>query len=103
MVRHVILWRLKEELGGKSKAEVASGIKNSLEALKGKVPGLTDIKVITAPLPSSNADVMLDCRLEDTTALEIYQSHPEHVKAADMYVRPYTEVRICMDYSDGDI
>lgn len=27
-----------------------------------------------------------------------YQKHPEHVKAADTYVRPYTEIRMCMDF-----
>ncbi len=49
-------------------------------------------------MPSSNADVMLDCTLESGEALAGYQKHPEHVKAADAYVRPYTEIRMCMDY-----
>lgn len=98
MVNHIILWKLKEELEGKDKKEVLDGIKNNLEALSGKIPGLLDIKVINKPLPSSNADVMLDCKLEDEEALNVYQSHPEHVKVADTYVRPYTEVRMCMDY-----
>ena len=32
MVKHIILWTLKEDLGGKSKAEVKEGIKKGLEA-----------------------------------------------------------------------
>ncbi len=97
MVQHVILWKLKEELNGKDKSEVLDGIKSNLESLSGKIPGLLDIKVINEPLPSSNADVMLDCLLEDEQALKAYAVHPEHVKVADTYVRPYTEIRMCMD------
>lgn len=98
MVRHVILWKLKEVLTEEEKANVSAEIKTNLEALVGKVPGLVSLEIGTTPLPSSNADVMLDSLLESEEALKAYQSHPEHVKAADTYVRPYTEVRMCLDY-----
>lgn len=100
MVHHVILWKLKEGLSEHKKKEVLKNIKENLEALDGRVPGLISIAVITNPLASSNADVMLDSLLENEEALKGYQIHPEHVKAADTYVRPYTEVRMCMDYED---
>ena len=57
MVKHVILWKLKEELGDKSRQEVLSGIKDNLEALAGKVPGLINITVITSPLENGRAHV----------------------------------------------
>jgi len=98
MVRHVILWKLKETLSGEEKMKVAKGIKENLEGLPGKVPGLASVSVMITPLGSSNADVMLDSVLESEEALKGYQKHPEHVAVADTYVRPYTEVRICMDY-----
>lgn len=98
MVHHVILWKLKETLSEEEKKKRAEDIKLNLEALAGKVPGLIRIEVVIQPLASSNADVMLDSVLEDEEALKGYQIHPEHVKAADTYVRPYTEVRMCMDY-----
>jgi hypothetical protein len=100
MVRHVILWKLKESLSPEEKSSVSKDIKTHLEALNGVVPGLKSLKIITEALPSSNADVMLDSLLEDEAALKGYQTHPEHVKAADTYVRPYTEVRMCLDYPD---
>ena len=100
MVHHVILWKLKEGLSEQKKKEVLKNIKENLEALDGRVPGLISIAVITHPLASSNADVMLDSLLEDEEALKGYQMHPEHVKVADTYVRPYTEVRMCRDYED---
>lgn len=98
MVHHVILWKLKESLPQEEKKRIAEDIRVNLEALVGKVPGLVSLAVVTNPMPSSNADVMLDSVLENGEALKGYQTHPEHVKAADTYVRPYTEVRMCMDY-----
>lgn len=98
MVKHIILWKLKETLSQEEKLSVKKDIKEQLEALGEKIPGLMEITVRVAPLASSNADVMLDCTLESEEALAGYQTHPDHVKVADTYVRPYTEVRMCMDY-----
>lgn len=98
MVKHVILWQLKDELSESEKADVKKGIKSGLEALKGKIPGLIDIKVEISPLASSNAEVMLDSLFESEEALKGYSVHPEHVAVADSKVRPYTKTRMCMDY-----
>ena len=98
MVKHVILWTLKEEYTGNEKEAVKKGIKEGLEGLKGKVPGLMEIKVNINPLASSNCDVMLDSTLESEQALKGYAVHPEHVAVADSKVRPYTATRTCMDY-----
>lgn len=98
MVKHVILWTLKDEFDGQQKAEIKAGIKEGLEGLLGKIPGLTEIKVITEYLPSSNVDVMLDSTFESAQALKDYATHPEHVAVADGKVRPYTASRSCIDY-----
>lgn len=98
MVKHVILWKLKEEITGDAKKTVLREMKENLEALVGKVPGLVSLEIVTQPLTSSNADVMLDSVLESEAALKGYQSHPDHVAVANTYVRPFTDVRLCMDY-----
>lgn len=95
MVKHIILWKLKDEYNN---AEIKNGIKEGLEGLKGKIPGLTEISVQTDTLPSSNADVMLYSVFESADALKGYSLHPEHVKVADSKVRPYTAVRSCIDF-----
>lgn len=101
MVKHIILWKLKEEFAGERKAEILSGIKNNLEALAGVVPGLVSIKVnCENVLATSNADVMLDSTMESAEALKAYAVHPAHVAAADNFVRPYTELRLCLDYEE---
>ena len=98
MVKHVILWNLKETLSDAEKEAVKKGAKEGLESLMGKIPGLVDIKVNTVGLPSSNADMMLDSTFESAEALKGYSTHPEHVAVADSKVRPFTASRVCMDY-----
>ncbi|MBQ3583555.1 MAG: Dabb family protein [Lachnospiraceae bacterium] len=98
MVKHIILWKIKEEKTDEEKVRIRAGVKEGLESLKGKVPGLVEIHVITDGLASSNADVMLDSTFETEEALKGYAVHPEHVKVADNNVRPFMEVRMCMDY-----
>ena len=98
MVKHIILWQLKDELQGEEKEKVKAGIKNGLEGLAGQIPGLIDICVQTQGLSSSNVDVMLDSTFVDEAALKTYASHPEHVKVADNQVRPFTKTRACMDF-----
>ena len=98
MVKHIILWRLKDELQGEEKEAVKAGIKLGLEGLAGQIPGLSDIKVQTECLASSNVDVMLDSTFVDESALKAYATHPAHVNVADNQVRPYTKTRACMDF-----
>lgn len=98
MVKHIILWQLKDELSQEEKKAVKAGIKEGLEALVGKVPGLKEVKVQIDCLESSNADVMLDSTLESAEALKGYAVHPEHVAVANGKVRPYTKNRVCMDF-----
>ena len=99
MVKHIILWTLKEELSEAEKERVKKGIKDGLEALVGKVPGLLEVKVnIDGRLSTSTADVMLDSTLESEEALRRYASHPAHVEVADTKVRPYTSLRSCLDF-----
>lgn len=95
MVKHIILWKLKDNINNE---EIKKGIKENLEGLFGKIDGLVEIKVQTECLESSNADLMLYSVFENEEALKNYAVHPEHVKVADTFVRPYTETRSCLDF-----
>ena len=98
MVKHIILWTLKDELSAEEKEQIKRGIKEGLEGLAGRIPGMVDIKVNINGLPSSNADLMLDSTFESEEALKGYAVHPEHVAVADGKVRPYTKIRSCLDF-----
>ena len=98
MVKHIILWTLKDSLSAEEKETVKAGIKAGLEGLAGQIPGLLEIRVQTGRLPSSNADLMLDSTFVDAAALAGYSTHPLHVAVADGKVRPYTAQRVCLDF-----
>mgnify|MGYP003229522297 FL=1 len=95
MVKHIILWTLKEEFSGEEKETIKQ---EGLEGLSGQIPGLLEISVRTDCLPSSTVDVMLDSTFESAKALKNYSTHPKHVAVADGKVRPYTATRACMDF-----
>lgn len=98
MIKHIILWTLKD-MPDSEKESVKKGIKDGLEGLKGKIPGLIDIKVnAQGRLGSSTADLMLDSTFESEEALKGYSKHPEHVAVADSKVRPFTASRSCLDF-----
>lgn len=98
MVKHVILWQLKDEFSAEEKENIKAGIKAGLEGLQGKIDGLVEIKVQTEMLASSNVDVMLDSTFTDEASLKGYAVHPAHVEVADTKVRPFTKTRACIDY-----
>lgn len=97
MIKHVIVWTLKE-MSDEEKTRVKADIKKNLEGLKGKISGLTDITVYVNPLPSSNTDLCLDSTFESVEALRGYAAHPDHVYVADTFVRPFVALRRCIDY-----
>ena len=97
MVKHIILWQLAKEY---KTEEIKKGIKEGLESLQGKIPGMIDIHVQIDCLESSNADALLITTFEDEESLKGYAVHPEHVAIANTKVRPYTCSRVCMDYED---
>lgn len=98
MVKHIIIWTLKDSLSSAEKEKVKANIKLKLEGLKGKIDGLMEISVQTELLESSNGDLMLNSTFESAEALKAYAVHPAHVEVADRDVRPFTATRSCVDF-----
>ena len=95
MVKHIILWKLKDEYNTPA---VKQDMKRELEALVGKVPGLVELELQVEHLASSTADVMLYSVLESEEALKGYAMHPSHVHVANTFVRPFVETRLALDF-----
>ncbi len=94
MVKHMIIWRLKDDAPSDCRAK----IKSALEGLVGQIDGLVEMHILTNPLDSSNSDLMMDSLFESKEALDFYQSHPKHVEIASSLVRPVASVRLCFDF-----
>ncbi|HEY8462856.1 MAG TPA: Dabb family protein [Bacillota bacterium] len=79
MVKHIVMWKLKEEAHGNPKAVNARLIKEKLEALNGKIPGLIHLEVgINFIGNAANYDVVLYSEFGSAVDLQNYQVHPEH-------------------------
>ena len=98
MVKHIILWKIKEGKSEEEKLEIKQTAKKELEALYGQIDGLTSMKIQSEALATSNADLMLDSSFDDAEALSYYATHPAHVHVADTYIRPFMEQRLCLDF-----
>jgi hypothetical protein len=98
MIKHIIIWTLKETLSEEEKRSIKINAKNNLEALVGKIEGLIDLKVEIDFLPTSNGEMMLYSTFESIDALKAYSTHPAHQSAANKFVRPYTASRSCVDF-----
>ena len=96
MVKHMIIWKLKDETTDKKK--VALNIKNALEGLEGKIDGLIKMSILTDKLDSSSGDIMMDSLFIDQKALKEYQSNPLHLEIANGLVRPNVQTRLSFDF-----
>lgn len=98
MLTHIVLWKLHDEAGGRTRDENAAIAKQRLEALAGRIPGLLHIEVGTDILGSpASADLGLYTRMESREALDVYQNHPEHVAIKD-FMGEITCARTVIDY-----
>lgn len=100
MIKHIILWKLKEDIKSTDIPDIKQNAKTALEELNGKIDGLAQLHVITDGLPTSNADMLLISAFENAESLTAYQNNPLHNAAADKYVRPFTAQRLCFDFEE---
>ncbi len=98
MVNHIVMWNFKDEIKDEDKVVLKATMEENLKALVGKVPGLLTVDFVSNPIPSSTHDIALVTTLEKAEDIAIYAKHPEHVRVADTYVRPYVKDRVCLDY-----
>lgn len=95
MIKHIVMWRLKD---GIDQPAAARAIKQALEGLNGKIPGLIRLEVgINFVADKDASDLVLVSEFESQAALEAYQVHPAHNAAAEVVKAARAERRV-VDY-----
>ena len=98
MIKHVLMFRLLDEVDGRSKKENALQAKALVEGMNGKIPGLIKVEVgIDFSATDSSADMILYSEFESREALDVYASHPEH-KAVIPFIKSIIRERTLVDY-----
>lgn len=101
MIKHIVLFKLREHAEGADKRQNAMKMKAELEALKRKIPQIVHLEVGINSIPSDGAyDVAIYSTFADEKDLNVYLVHPEHVKVAE-FVAKVRESRVVVDYQ-GD-
>jgi len=85
MIKHIVLFKLREFENEDLKSVVRNKIKAALLALKDKIEVLKYIEVgLHHELVSSSCDLGLITHFESLGDLEIYRVHPEHLKVIEL-------------------
>lgn len=96
-MKHYVFWDFVETLSEEEKSEAAFKIKNELEQLKDKIPGIVSISVEINDQNTSTRDIALLSSFDSKEALDAYQVHPEHNKVAG-FIKSVTCNRVCFDF-----
>ena len=98
MIKHIVMWKLKDEAEGADRATNALEMKRRLDECADIVPGILKFEVTLAqPGLEATYDVVLYSEFEDKAALEAYAVHPTH-KALVPFIGAVRKGRQCMDY-----
>lgn len=98
MIKHVVMWKLKDHAEGADKAANIIKMKTLLGTCRHIVPGLVTWEVGTAhPQLEATYDVILYSEFTNKEALDAYQDHPTH-QAIKPFIGAVRLERQCMDY-----
>jgi len=98
MIKHIVMFKLKEKAEGRDKAANIQLLKAMLEALPARIKEIKFFEVGVNFLQASIAyDLVLLSEFESLEALQSYQKHPEHLMVFDFVVKT-SESRIVVDY-----
>ena len=98
MIKHIVMWQLKDSAEGADKSVNVAKMKALLDDCANLVPGMLKFEVATAqPGLECTYDILLYSEFESTVALNAYQNHPKHV-ALKPFVAAVRQARQCMDY-----
>ncbi|WP_251966433.1 Dabb family protein [Parabacteroides sp. AD58] len=98
MVRHIVMFKLKEFASPAEKQAKLDEIKTRLEALIDKIDVLRKIEVKFNCNPEESWDLILITELDSLADVSTYANHPEHVAVAKGIIGPVKADRACVDY-----
>ena len=98
MIKHIVFWRLKDSVDGRSRAGIAAEMKEKFEAMRGRVPGMLAAEIgIDVSAGDDSCHVALYTEFETREALDAYQVSPEH-RAVVPFIRAARTERRVVDY-----
>lgn len=97
MVKHIVLFKLKEEAEEALKLAVMNAFKAAIESLPTKISVIRKIEVGLNINPSEAWNIALYSEFDSLEDVKTYAVHPEHI-AAGKLLADLKESRACVDY-----
>jgi hypothetical protein len=99
MVKHIVLWTIKEGETPRMKVERMAELKARLLGLKEEISEIVNMEVyFNSPIaPADNFDVILMTEFNSWADLDAYQKHPAHTEVAE-YIKNVKQNRTAIDF-----
>lgn len=99
MLKHIVMWRFKENADGQTAQQHAQWLKSQLDALVGVVPEIRSLECGLDEIGTpASFHAVLTVVVDDQAALKRYAEHPTHAAIA-LRAREITETRVVVDYT----
>ena len=97
MVKHIVLFKLKDEAPADEKLAAMNSFKAAIEALPAKISVIRKIEVGLNINPAEAWSIALYSEFDTLDDVKYYAAHPDHV-AAGKLIAAVKESRACVDY-----
>ncbi len=99
MIRHIVMWKLKEEAEGATKEKNAQKLKLILEGLRTNIDEIKSVEVgiQTNQDDEDGLDVVLICDFETELDFQMYTRNAHHQKAIN-FIESVADKRYFVDY-----
>lgn len=98
MIKHIVMWNLKEKDNKEMKMEQMSKMKELLEGLVDTVDVLKSVEIgINVCESNQSADIVLLSTFNSLEDLQNYQQHPKHVEVGT-YIKSVCNERKVVDF-----
>ena len=97
MVKHIVMFKLKETLSTEEKQEVGNKFKAAIEALPAQIDVIRHVFVGLNINEAEAWDICLESEFDTLEDVKFYSAHPAHVAAAGL-LKDAKADRACVDY-----
>ncbi len=97
MIKHIVLFKLRDNVPTDVKNTRLPDIRKQFLALQGQIPSLRSIEIGLNINPAEKFDLALVSTFDDLDGLNAYATDPRHL-AVSSQVKEMLDVRACSDY-----
>ena len=99
MLKHIIMFKLKETHAGRSREENAETLVQMSQALMGKIPSLRTSQTHKNDVPGPiNYDVVIELTFDDEAGMQSFHVHPLHMELVK-FADAASEALAAVDYT----